>query len=117
MDKVLLERNKKYIQEHPSKAGSIVPYPRRREEHKFLDPCIRDSYLKRRKIEIEASRREDRPYENPPILLDPPSDNETDVNLLRKVAENWNDDERASDIDSYDTDGEESDDSFGTNES
>ncbi|KAK0462327.1 uncharacterized protein EV420DRAFT_1639541 [Desarmillaria tabescens] len=117
MDKALLEKNKKYIQDHPSEAGPIVSYPRHCVEHKFNDPRVRDSYLKRRKLEIKASRREDRPYKNPPVLLDPPSDDETDVNLLQKVMENWNDNERASEIDSYETEGEESDDSFRTNES
>ncbi|KAK0432349.1 uncharacterized protein EV420DRAFT_1655728 [Desarmillaria tabescens] len=76
--------------------------------------------------EIKDHRREDRPYRDPPILLDPPSDDEADVTHLQKVTENWDFDSEDDDNDDDDAlsfysqsqqSGEETEDSFGTNES
>ncbi|KAK0433746.1 uncharacterized protein EV420DRAFT_1654389 [Desarmillaria tabescens] len=104
MDRALQENNAQYVKDHPEEVHEAprLPHPERHEGPKFDNPRVRNSYLKHRKIEIEASRREQRPYVNPPILFNPPTDDESDLGLLQRVTENW-DEGRISDVESFDS--------------
>ncbi|KAK0431940.1 uncharacterized protein EV420DRAFT_1656108 [Desarmillaria tabescens] len=101
MDQALQEEHQKWKQEHPDEAyDPTPPRPRWQEDPRFDDPK--------------------RPYKNPPILFDPSDEDESDVNLLQRVTENWDDDEdeevgiikQPESLSGYESDG-----SFGMNES
>ncbi|KAK0451414.1 uncharacterized protein EV420DRAFT_1646152 [Desarmillaria tabescens] len=126
MDRALQEENKKWLRDNNVPDDNYWKYTPQKTDPRFDNPKVRDSYLRRRAQEIKDSRRENRPYKNPPILLDPPTDDKADVNHLQKVTENWdfdsedddNDDDSIMSFDSQSRQsGEESEDSFGTNES
>ncbi|KAK0443024.1 uncharacterized protein EV420DRAFT_1649447 [Desarmillaria tabescens] len=83
MDKALQEENEKWLWENNVPPDNFWKYKPPKSDPRFNNPKVRDSYLHHHAKEIQESHHEQRPYIDPPILLDPPSeDDNSDVNQL-----------------------------------
>ncbi|KAK0444926.1 uncharacterized protein EV420DRAFT_1484517 [Desarmillaria tabescens] len=101
MDQAIKEENKKYLQDNHLQDDKEWKYKPYKPDPRWYKKKVKDF------------RAEGRQFMEPEILLDPPSEDESDIENLQKVVENWfSDDESEADNEEYESNG-----SFGTNES